>query len=138
MFMNSELNKDAELQFREQVFLARQYSLDLVQKLTYFIITIELVGCGYILLTADKLIEIKSLNYLFLLCGASALMGLFWRFFYNQVHYNNCHGINNCIHNVVRKLQFIAYYLYVIFSITSLIWFLILGFRYLSNINTGN
>lgn len=40
--------------------------------------------------------------------------------------------------NKDEELQFIAYYLYVIFSITSLIWFLILGFGYLSNISTGN
>lgn len=136
--MNTEFNKNEDLQYRDQIFSARQYSLELVQKLTYFVITIELVGCGYILLTADKLIEIKTLNYLFLLCGISALMGLFWRFFYNQVHYNRCHGINNFVHKIVVKLQLIAYYLYVIFSITSLIWFLILGFGYLSNISTGN
>jgi hypothetical protein len=136
--MNSEFNKDEELQYREQVFSSKQYSLELVQKLTYFIITIELVGCGYVLLTADKLIEIRNLNYLFLICGVSALMGLFWRFFYNQVHFNHSFGINNCIHKVVVKLQFIAYYLYVVCSITSLIWFLILGFEYLSNISTGS
>lgn len=106
--MNTEFNKNEELQYRDQIFSARQYSLELVQKLTYFVITIELVGCGYILLTADKLIEIKNLNYLFLLCGVSALMGLFWRFFYNQVHYNRSHGINNFVHKVVVKLQLIG------------------------------
>lgn len=99
--MKTEFNKDEELQYCDQTFSARQYSLELVQKLTYFIITIELVGCGYILLTADKLIEIENLNYLFLMCGVSALMGLLWRFFYNQVYYNRCHGISHFVHVVV-------------------------------------
>ncbi len=136
--MNAEFGKDEELQYRDQIFSARQYSLELVQKLTYFIITIELVGCGYILLTADKLIEIENLNYLFLMCGVSALMGLLWRFFYNQVYYNHCHEIKHSINVVVVKLQWATYCLYVILSISSLIWFLILGFGYLSNISTGN
>jgi hypothetical protein len=134
----SNLRPDEELQAREQLFSARQFSLELVQRLTYYVVSVELIGCGYILLTADKLIEIENLNYLFLLSGVSALSGLLWRFFYNQVHFNRTHGIDNCINKLVIKLQMLVYYSYVFFSIASLIWFLILGFNYLSNISTGS
>jgi hypothetical protein len=79
--MNPDINHAEELQYREQLFSARQYSYDLVQKLTYFIVSAELVTCGYILLNADNLIGIKSLNYLFLLCGFAAITGILWRFF---------------------------------------------------------
>ncbi len=122
---------------REQIFAARQYSYDLVQKLTYFIVSAELVTCGYILLNADKLVAIENLNYLFLACGFTAMTGILWRFFYNITFHNNTHGINNCAHKIAKKLQIVIYYIYVVLAIASFTWLLILGFFYLTSLSTG-
>ena len=63
---NSEqINSTHELQHREQLFSTRQYAYDIVQRLTYFIVSAELVTCGYILLNADSLVAVKNINYLF-------------------------------------------------------------------------
>lgn len=43
---------------REQT--ERLYSYDLIQKLTFFVISIELIFCGYILLNAKKLSGIEG------------------------------------------------------------------------------
>jgi len=44
----------------------RHHSYDLVQKLTFFIIGAEFVFCGYLLLNAEKLSDVKHLSTLFL------------------------------------------------------------------------
>ena len=88
------INHAEELQFREQGFSARQHSYELTQKLTYFVISIELVFCGYMLLNAEKLSGMKSANYLFLFCGIAALLGILWRFLYNQTYHDRIHGTN--------------------------------------------
>ena len=108
-----ELNVNAPIshadeQYREQIFTARQYSYDLVQRLTYFVISVELVTCGYILLNAGNLVAIDYLNYLFLLCGLSAIAGILWRFFYNITYHNNTHGINDCTHKIAKKLKLLS------------------------------
>ncbi len=133
--MSNDLNHNEELQYREQIFSARQFSLELVQKLTYFVVSVELIACGYILLQAANLSEVKNLKYLFLLCGISALLGLLWRFCYNITHYNATHQLSDFIGKLARKLQSPLHDLYAVCSILSLIWFLYLGFNYLSYIS---
>ena len=128
----------ADEQYREQIFTARQYSYDLVQRLTYFVVSVELVTCGYILLNAGNLVAIDYLNYLFLLCGLSAIAGILWRFFYNITYHNNTHGINDCTHKIAKKLQIVIYYFYVILTIASFAWLLILGFIYLTSLSIGS
>lgn len=128
------INHAEELQYREQLFSARQYSYNLVEKLTYFIVSAELVTCGYVLLNADSLVAIKGLNYLFLLCGFAAMTGILWRFFYNITYHNNTHGISNCAHNVSKKLQIIVYYFYVGLTLVTFTWLLIRGYLYLTSL----
>lgn len=132
---SASLNHAAELQYREQLFSARQYSYELVQKLTYFIVSAELVTCGYILLNADNLVAIKGLNYLFLLCGFAAMTGILWRFFYNITYHNNTHGINDWAHKISKKLQVIVYYFYVVLTLVTFTWLLIRGYLYLTSLN---
>jgi hypothetical protein len=129
------VNHAEELQYREQIFSARQYSYEIVQKLTYFIVSAELVTCGYILLNADSLVAIKGLNCLFLLCGFAAMTGILWRFFYNITYYNKTHGINDWAHKISKKLQIIVYYLYVFSTLVTFTWFLIRGYLYLTSLN---
>ncbi len=131
----SESNKEEKLQIREHIFSDRQFSLELVQKLTYFVISVELIGCGYILLQASNLTEVKHLNYLFLLCGISALLGLLWRFCYNNSHFNFTHGYQFLAW--LSKIQSWLHNLYVLASIVTFVWFLYLGFNYLTWLSTA-
>ena len=137
---NREMYQQFELQHSGQLFELRQHSTELVQKLTYFVISAELVACGYILTTANNLIAVENLNYLFLLTACAALFGLFWRFFYNQVFYNNVHDkngelVSGLLHKLVVRLQWFSYYIYVILSIVAMLWFVFLGFNYLTSLN---
>lgn len=129
--MRPLLTNEAELQAREQQFAFRQHSYELTQKLTYFVISVELVFCGYMLLNADKLNSIHGASYLFLACGIAALLGIFWRFFYNQTYHNHAHGIQGRLHKVASFLQIICYWIYVVLSIVAFVWTLIAGFNYL-------
>jgi hypothetical protein len=72
--------EEANLKFVEWQREAQRYSHDLTQKLTFFVIGIELVFCGYVLLHAEKFGGVKYSSLLFLLAGCSALFGLLWRF----------------------------------------------------------
>lgn len=140
---NQEMYQQFELQHSGQLFELRQHSTKLVQKLTYFVISAELVACGYILTTASNLIAVENLNYLFLLTACAALFGLFWRFFYNQVFYNNVHDkngelVSGSLHRLVVKLQWFSYYIYVVLSIAAMLWFVFLGFNYLTSLNLPN
>ncbi len=137
---NRELYQQFELQHSEQLFELRQHSSELVQKLTYFVISAELVACGYILTTANNLIAVENLNYLFLLTAYAALFGLFWGFFYNQVFYNNVHDkngelVSGSLHKLVVRFQWFSYYTYVVLSIVAMLWFVFLGFNYLTSLN---
>ena len=131
------LNQDEVLLGREQLFSARQYSYEIVQQLTYFIVSAELVTCGYILLNANDLVAVQDLNYLFLICGISAITGILWRFFYNITYHNNTHNISDCAHKMAEKLQIAAYYLYVISTLVTFTWLLIRGYLYLTSLNIG-
>tara|TARA_R110002095_G_scaffold154140_3_gene133977 strand:+ start:82 stop:447 length:366 start_codon:yes stop_codon:yes gene_type:complete len=70
----------------------KQYSYDLTARLSYFVISIELIFCGYVLLHAKEFIQIQHLSKLFLIAGLSVLFGLLWRFAYNQTYHESQHN----------------------------------------------
>jgi hypothetical protein len=113
----------------------RHYSYDLTQKLTYYVISIELVFCGYMLLNADKLINIQGASYLFATCGIAAFFGIVWRTFYNEAYHNATHEFRSNPYKVARYFQMSCYCVYVVLSIGTFVWVLIAGFNYL---NSGN
>ena len=124
-----------DLQHKEQLFSALHYSYDLVQRLTYYIVSAQLVTCGYILLNSSSLLAVNNLSYVFLLSGLSAFMGILWRYFYNITYYNRTHGINNWQHACSSKLQKVIYWVYVLLTIVSFILLLTSGFCYLKSLN---
>lgn len=133
--MRTPLTNDAELQARDQLFLFRQHAYELTQKLTYFVISIELVFCGYMLLNAEKLGRIQGASYLFATCGLAAFFGILWRFFYNQTYHNHAHGIQGRIHQFSSRSQTVSYWIYVTLSIAAFVWALVAGFAYLNSID---
>jgi hypothetical protein len=134
--MRTPLTNDAELQARDQVFAFRQHSYELTQKLTYFVISIELIFCGYLLLNAEKLVDIRGASFLFAITGIAAFFGIFWRFFYNQTYHNNAHGTQGLLNKVACLFQIIFYWIYIALSIASFVWALFAGFTYLDKTNS--
>ena len=128
------LVNDAELQARTLQSDARQYSYDLVSKLTFFIISIELIFCGYILLNVENFDSARYLSVLFLLSGFAAICGLLWRFFYNQSTHDSAHGHRHGYTNVLNKLLTVSYWIYVSTTIIFLIFALVAGFKYIEGI----
>jgi hypothetical protein len=121
---NEKKLKQAELDLEN-----RKYSYDLTQKLTFFVISAELVFCGYLLINADKIAGVRHSSSLFLVSAVAALLGVTWRFFYNQSYHNNAHKIKNKLH--VKYLQNTTYFGYVLLSFSLFISITYLGFSYI-------
>lgn len=115
----------------------KQYSYDLTKQLTYFVISAELVFCGYILLNAEVLGGIRYSSILFLMAGTAAICGILWRVCYNEIFHANTHGIKAKFHKLLKLLNLITYWFYVILSIVFFIILLITGYKYLSNIEVN-
>ena len=126
--------KEAELRRMEMEHAAHRYSYDLVQKLTFFVISLELIFCGYILLNAEKLGAVKFSSIAFLLSGVAAVMGLLWRFFYNQNYHDFTHGTSSRISPFLHWLQIIIYWGFVILSSLFLIFTVSIGYLHISHI----
>ena len=128
------LIKEDQLKLMEMRRDSQQYSYDLVQRLTFFVISIELIFCGYILLNSEKLGAVKFSSFLFLLAGCAAIFGILWRFFYNQTYHDAVHRKNERIRIILGRLQIIAYWIYISLTAVFLISSIIAGFLHLSKI----
>jgi hypothetical protein len=107
---------------------ARQHSYELTQRLTFYVISVEIIFCGYLLLISDKLIGIKYISWLFLLSGLAAFFGLIWRFFYNETYHEETHEKKVKYFEFMLKLQTGFYYAFIIFSIAFFWGLLIVGY----------
>lgn len=125
--------KEAELRRMEMERDARLYSYDLVQRLTFFIISLELIFCGYILLNAEKLGAVRFSSVAFLLAGMAAIIGLLWRFLYNQDYNDFVHGTSSWI-SPPHWLKRIVYWVFVILTSSFLILSVIIGYLHIDKI----
>ena len=125
---------DQELRLIELERNARKHAYDLVHKLTFFVISIELIFCGYILLNAEEFGVIKHLSLLFLLGGVVAISGLLWRFFYNQQSHDMAHGRITKRPAILQSVQYFLYWIFVIGSVVFFIFSVGAGYRYLNQI----
>lgn len=130
------MTSDAEQKYYEWSLQNKQYSYDLTQKLTYFVISAELVFCGYILLNANELGVIGNSSWLFLVAGIAAFSGILWRTFYNQEFNNHAHG--NEVSRTHHLLQSTFYFSYFFLSILFFCAVLYLGYSYLNTIESLN
>jgi hypothetical protein len=101
---------------------------------------LNLFFCGYILLNADKITNLKGAPYLFLACGLAAIFGLIWRFCYNITNHYAAHvdaqkpsdpSDQRC-HTITKYWQSKLHNAFVVLSILSLFWALIAGCIYLA------
>ena len=130
--------KEDQLKFMEMRRVSQQYSYDLVQRLTFFVISIELIFCGYILLNSEKLGSIEFSSLLFLSAGCAAIFGIIWRFFYNQTYHDSVHGKNERIRKYLSKLQIISYWIYVSLTAIFLVSTILAGYFHLKNIEKNS
>lgn len=113
---------------------SQKYSYDLVQRLTFFVISIELIFCGYILLNSEKLGAVKFSSFLFLLAGSAAVFGIGWRFIYNQTYHDAVHGKNEKNRNILPRLQIVVYWIYISLTALFLLSIISAGYLHLSKI----
>jgi len=132
--MRTPLISEAELRHYDRAQAERQFSYSLTQRLTFFVISVELVFCGYILLNAGKLGAIASADELFALAGIAAFFGVLWRFFYNQTYHNNAHGSGKKTNVILAWVQLVSYCVYVSLSVIFFVLVLAVGYSYLHEI----
>ena len=125
------MHSEAELRAYDMQQAAQQYSYALTAQLTYFVVSAEMVVCGYILLNAEKFGGITFLKWLYLSGGVAALSGVLWRALYNESFHASAHG--NTLSKCVSKLQGLLYSIY--FAISLLFFSLMIwaGYSHLSH-----
>ena len=138
MTERSPIHSEGSLRFMEMRRNEQQYSYDLTQRLTFFVISIELIFCGYILLNFEKLGVIKFCSILFLLSGAAAIFGIIWRFCYNQTYHDNAHGKHPGKFKFLNWAQIYSYWIYVALTIAFLLGIVGTGYEHINRIEKGN
>lgn len=132
MVERTPLRPEAELRHDDRKERERQYSYDLTKQLTFFVISAELVFCGYILLNAKAIGGLGLSSILFILAGLAAMFGVFWRFFYNEVFHAHAHSFR--LRVIYHKAVKVTYFGFVVLSLIFLVLLLIMGYGYLSAI----
>ena len=135
--MRPPIENEAEQRHYDRALISRQYSYDLTQKLTFFIIGVELIFCGYILLNAEKLGAINYASELFLVAGLAAFFGVLWRFCYNQNHYDATHEKQSKLNLKIKKVETVSYNLYVLLTVGFFVSLLATGYFHLLHIQNS-
>lgn len=128
------LHSEAELRHYDRQHSAQQYAYDITARLTYFVVSAELVFCGYVLLNAEKFAQVKYSSILFLVSGLAAFFGVFWRFTYNQTYHDRAHGVTPS--KPLRIFQICVYWAYVGLTIIFFSTILWRGYIHLSELET--
>ena len=105
------------------------YVYQLTERLTYFVVSAELVVSGYMLLNAEKLSGFYGAPFLFLACAGAALAGVAWRYLYNQGYHVVAHGLP--ANDASPRLQLAVYWLFVFLTFGAFVWLIIDGFAYI-------
>lgn len=130
--MRSPLHNEAELRAHDRQQAAQQYSYSLTAQLTYFVVSAEMVVCGYILLNAEKIGGIDFSKWLYLAGGVAALSGVLWRALYNESFHASVHG--KALEKYVSKLQGFFYWAYFLISLLFFGLMIWAGYSHLSGI----
>lgn len=122
----------------------QQYSYDLTKQLTFFVISAEMLFCGYVLLNAKEFSNVEYASSLFLISGLAAISGVLWRVFYNETFHARSHQPPKGHKHLGRGFRIavigirIFYPLYVLLSILFFCALLALGYNYLQDVAINN
>ncbi len=132
--MRPPIDHEPEQRHYDRAQRDQQYSYDLTQRLTFFVIAAELIFCGYILLNAEKFGVINYAGELFLIAGLAALFGILWRFCYNQNYHDTAHSTVSKVNVRIHKVQAYSYWAYIALSLIFFVSLLVTGYNHLENI----
>jgi len=136
--MSRESHSEAEQRHFDRSQKEQQYSYDLTKQLTFYIISAELIFCGYILLNAEALGTVKNSSVLFLISGIAALCGLLWRYCYNDDYHANAHGYKSNFQKFAGGILLkVSYSLFIFLSLVFIVFILVAGFQHLSAIESN-
>ncbi len=116
----------------------RHHSYDLVQKLTFLVISTEFVICGYVLLNTEKLFGMRYLSTLFLVGTLAGQFGILWRFCYNQTYHENVHAKRSGFHGFCHFVQILSYWVYVLLTTIFFIGSTMAAYTYVAKTEHGN
>lgn len=138
------IQADANQREKEEELRKQQYAYGLVERLAFYVISAELIFCGYVLLKAKEFGAITGSGTLYLFAGLAALSGIVWRYFYNERYHEYAHGV------VVPLPQFIekwikkdtvepiffhwSYWIYLLLSLLFFVLLLAIGFVHLISV----
>lgn len=126
------LHSEAELRAYDRQQAAQKFSYDLTARLTYFVVSAEMVVCGYIFLNAEKFGGVGFSKWLYLFGGIAALSGILWRALYNETFHARTHG--NTLSRFISNSQRIFYSVYVRISLLFFILIIWGGYNHLYHI----
>ena len=132
--MGEPIHNEAELRHHDRAQRDQQYSYDLTKQLTFFVVSAELVFCGYILLNAKTLGALEYSSSIFLLAGVAALSGILWRFVYNTTYHHTAHGSESSFSKFASMVKGPTYYTFIGLSLVFFIFLLAVGYTHLSAI----
>ncbi len=137
----SEQHFQLRLKYADIKRQMQEFSYELTQKLSFYVIGIEVVFCGYVLLNARTLARVDGARWLFLASGLAALSGIIWRMCYNEQTYIAAHFPEKDKEEQQKeekrkgryvKAGNVLYRLYLLFTAVFFVGTLIGGFQYLS------
>ncbi len=109
---------------------ARLQSYELTQKLAFFVIGLEVVFCGYLLLNANKFSEVPWVEFLFLVTALAAISGMVWRFCYNATYHQETHGRQSSYERY-QSFQVWSYRAFVVLTLLFLLGTTVGGYQYI-------
>lgn len=126
------LHSEAELREHDRKQQRLLHASDMVQRLTFFVISIELIACGYLLLNASTLREVNGSLIIYLSASLAALCGLLWRVFYNEHTHAAVTERNDYWSMFTDWMITPTYWAYVILSLIFFISIIVFGTYYIA------
>ncbi len=115
----------------------RHKSYDLTQRLVFFVIGIEVVFCGYLLLNVEHFSKFNHLKCIFFISGISAFLGIASRFSRNFGYHLEAHQHKSIENKRFRKflafLILFTHWAFVLFSTAFFICILYYGSMYIDS-----
>ena len=127
--MRGQASEEAVQRHVDRAQIDRHFSDQLVERLTFFIISVELVSCGYMLLNAKEFGVIQSAGEIYVVGGLAAFLGILWRYFFNQSYFYGLKGAEFL--GMKRLLLGFFYYGYIALTVLFFIGLIYYGYQHI-------
>ncbi len=128
--------KDETMTSTDELQAERHKAYDLAQRLTFFVIGLEVVVCGYILINARTFCTIPYIADFFFVTGLAAFCGIGWRFCYNETYSRRVYQQDRSIaYKIYYFCQGLMYWSYITLTAVFFVCALLIGYHYLTSID---